>query len=123
MWLKSKKCWEILQKATLNIYILNFQNIKKHYQNLLDIQKQPPRGFRRKRCSENMQQIYRRIPMPRCDFNKVASNFIEVALRRGCSPVNLLHIFGTPVSENTSGRLFLDISDDITTLLYYRFVY
>ena len=22
--------------------------------------------------SENMQQIYRRIPMPRCDFNKVA---------------------------------------------------
>ena len=23
-------------------------------------------------CSENMQQIYRRIPMPKCDFNKVA---------------------------------------------------
>ena len=25
-----------------------------------------------KRCSENMQQIYRRIPKPKCDFNKVA---------------------------------------------------
>ena len=25
-----------------------------------------------KRCSENMQQIYRRTPMPKCDFNKVA---------------------------------------------------
>ena len=61
--------------------------------------------------------------MPRCDFNKVASNFIEVALRHGCSPVNLLRIFRTPVSENTSGRLLLDISDDITTLLYYCFVY
>ena len=26
----------------------------------------------KKRCSENMQKIYRRIPMPKCDFNKVA---------------------------------------------------
>ena len=23
-----------------------------------------------KRCSENMQEIYRRTPMPKCDFNK-----------------------------------------------------
>ena len=34
--------------------------------------KQPPKGVSRKRCSENMQQIYRRIPMPKCDFNEVA---------------------------------------------------
>ena len=25
-----------------------------------------------KRCSENIQQIYKRTPMPKCDFNKVA---------------------------------------------------
>ena len=25
-----------------------------------------------RRCSESMQQIYRRTPMPKCDFNKVA---------------------------------------------------
>ena len=37
-----------------------------------EVQKQPPRGVPRKRCSENMQQIYRRTPMPKCDFNKVA---------------------------------------------------
>ena len=36
------------------------------------IQKQPSRGTLRKRCSENMQQMYRRTPMPKCDFNKVA---------------------------------------------------
>ena len=48
------------------------------------IRKQPPRGVPRKRCSENMQQIYRRTPMPKCDFNKVASNFIEIALPHGC---------------------------------------
>ena len=29
-------------------------------------------GVHRKRCSENMQEIYRRTPMPKCDFNKVA---------------------------------------------------
>ena len=35
-------------------------------------QKQPSRAVLRRRCSENMQQIYRRTPMPKCDFNKVA---------------------------------------------------
>ena len=43
-------------------------------------QKQLPRGVLKKRCSENMQQI------------KLLCNFIEIALRHGCSPVNLLHI-------------------------------
>ena len=37
-----------------------------------DFQKQPSRGVLRKSCSENMPQIYRRTPMPKCDFNKVA---------------------------------------------------
>ena len=37
-----------------------------------DFQKQPPRGIPRKRCSENMQQFYRRTSMPKCDLNKVA---------------------------------------------------
>ena len=59
---------------------------------------QPPIGVPRKRCSENMQQIYRRTSIPKCDFNKVAllCNFIEITLRHGCFPVNLLHIFRTP---------------------------
>ena len=37
------------------------------------------------------------------------SNFIEMALRHGYSPVNLLHIFRTSFSKNTSGRLLLKI--------------
>ena len=36
------------------------------------VQKQPPRGVPWKRCSENMQQIYRRTTIPKCDLNKVA---------------------------------------------------
>ena len=37
------------------------------------IQKQPSRGVLKKRCSGIMQQIYPRTPMPKGDFNKVAS--------------------------------------------------
>ena len=35
-------------------------------------QKQSSGGVLRKRCSENMQQIYRKTSMSKCDFNKVA---------------------------------------------------
>ena len=35
-----------------------------------DVQEQPPRGNPRKSCSENLQQIYRRTPMTKCDFNE-----------------------------------------------------
>ena len=62
------------------------------------VQKQPSRGVLRKRCSENMQQIYRRAPMPKCDINKV----------------DLQHIFRTPFPKNTSGRL-LQISEILLT--------
>ena len=41
----------------------------------------------RKRCSEKMQQIYSRTPMPKSDFNKVALQ--------------------NTVFKNTSGRLLL----------------
>ena len=41
---------------------------------------------------------------------KLLSNFIEITHRHGCSPVNLLHIFKTPFTNNTSGRLLLKIS-------------
>ena len=34
------------------------------------MQKHQSRGVARKRCSENMQQIYRGPLMPRCNFNR-----------------------------------------------------
>ena len=46
--------------------------------------------------------------MPKCDFSKVALKlYIEIALRHDCFPVNLLHIFRTPFSKNTSVGLHL----------------
>ena len=71
---------------------------------LTSIQKQPSRGVFSKRCSENMQQIYRRTPMPKCEIT-----LFEVTLRHECSPVNLLHIFRTPFPKNTSGCLLLSV--------------
>ena len=47
--------------------------------------------------------------MPMCDvIAEVQSNFIEIALRYGCSPINLLHIFRTSFLKNTSGWLLLN---------------
>ena len=47
--------------------------------------------------------------MLKCEFNKVAFNFIEITLQHECFPVNSLHIFRTPFPKNTSGRLLLQI--------------
>ena len=40
---------------------------------------------------------------------KLQSNFIKIVLRRGCSPVNLQHIFRTPFLKNTAGGLLLNL--------------
>ena len=47
--------------------------------------------------------------MPKCNFNKLLCNFIEVPLRHGCSPVNLLHNFRKPFFKNTSEDLLLEL--------------
>ena len=63
------------------------------------VQKQPPEKSFEKRCSKKSCKSYRKTP--------VLCNFIEIALRHGCSPVNLLHIFRTSFLKNTSQGLFL----------------
>ena len=71
---------------------------------LAAIKEQPSRGVSRKMCPKNMQHIYRRTPMSKCDFNKVVNNFIEITLRHACSAVKLLHIFRTAFYKNTHWR-------------------
>ena len=46
---------------------------------------------------------------------KLQINFIEITLRHGCSPVNLLHIFRTHFLKKTSGRLLL--KESIRTIM------
>ena len=72
------------------------------------LQKQPSRSVLRKRCSENIQQIYKRAPMPKCDFDKVGLQlYWNHTSAWVFSAVNLLHIFKIPFSRNTSGWLLL----------------
>ena len=59
-----------LEDALLNIHVPRYYFHKITI--LYLFQKQRSRGVLRKRCSENMQQVYRRAPMPKCYFNKVA---------------------------------------------------
>ena len=47
---------------------------------------------------------------------KLQSNFIEITLRHGCSPVNLLHIFRTPLPMNTSGWLLLKVLSSVNSI-------
>ena len=57
------------------------------FHEIVKIQKQPSRGVLRKKCFENLQQIYRGTPMTRCEFNKVSSSFTEITLWHVCSHV------------------------------------
>ena len=51
---------------------------------------------------------------------KLLCNFIEITLWHGCSPVNLLHIFRTPFTKNTSGWLLLEIiKNDVKSYMDY----
>ena len=75
------------------------------YKYLLYLQKQSSRGVPMKMCSENVQQFYKRTPIPKCNFNKIALQLYYTWY--GCSTINLLHIFRTPFPKNTSGKLLL----------------
>ena len=64
-----------IEKSTRNAAHLNKcvrQIIHACFGNFKYMQKQPTRGILKKRCSENMQQIYRKSLMLKCDFSKVA---------------------------------------------------
>ena len=71
-------------------YFVNTSEIFRSY-----CQKQPSRGVLKKKCSENMQQIYRRTPMRKHDFNKVAK---QLYWNRTSAWVfsEFLHIFRIP---------------------------
>ena len=70
------------------------------------LRKYPTIGVLVKSCFKIMQQIYRRTPM--------LSNFIEITLQHGCSPVNMLHIFRTAFYKNTYERLLVNFTIKLT---------
>ena len=100
--------------------------IEQDYQAFIKWQKQPSRGSLWKMCSENMQQMYRRTPTWKCDFNEVVlqhiyrkhpcgnvisikllCSVIEITLPHRCSPVNVSIFSEFPFPRKTSEGLLL----------------
>ena len=52
---------------------------------------------------------------------KLLCNFIEITLRHGCSPVNLLHTFRTHFPRNTSGWLLLLIYCNSSANIFFLY--
>ena len=71
--------------------------------------KQPYKGVLKKRCSKNVQQIYKTTPTPKGDFKKVAKQLYRNDTSTWMFSLNLLYIFRTLFSKNTPGRLLLYI--------------
>ena len=68
-------------------------------------QKQASRGVLKKRFLKICSKFTGEHPCRNVISIKMQSNFIEIAHRHGCSPVNLLHIFRTTFLKNSSGWL------------------
>ena len=66
-----------------------------------------PEVFLRKGFLKICSKFKKELPCRSVISIKLQSDFIEIVLRHGCSPVNLLHIFRIPFLKNTSGRLLI----------------
>ena len=82
----------------------------------VSFQKQPSRGVLRKMGSKICRKFTVEHPCLSVISIKLQSNFIESTLWRGCSLVNLLHIYGTPFPKFTSGGLPLSFTSASITL-------
>ena len=54
---------------------------------------------------------------------KLQSNFIQITLRLGCSPLNLLYDFRKPFYKNISGGLLLEITILLSLLLLLKYYF
>ena len=65
---------EILLQAIMNNFFQKYTAVIQHlfYEQFTEAYLE--------RCSEYMQQIYRRAPMLKCNFNKVTKQLFEIAL-------------------------------------------
>ena len=82
-------------------------NIWNTYKSCWKLRSSRPEVFLRKGVLKICSKFTGEDPCQSVISIKLQDNFVEIALRHGCSPVNLLHIFRTPFPRNTSGWLFL----------------
>ena len=105
---KHNKHFKLLLLKINSDFVTKFSSHKQYLFSLL--QKQLFRGALSKRYSKICSKFTREHPCRSVISIKLLCNFIETTLRHGCSPENLLHIFRTPFTKNTSGWLLLLLS-------------
>ena len=92
---------------------LNIRGLRKNsesFKEIYNFRSSRPEVFLRKCVLEICSKFIGERPRRSGISIKLQSNFIEIVLRHGCSPVNLLHIFRTNFSKNTSGWLLLQFT-------------
>ena len=89
------------------------------------VRKQPPKDVLKKRCSENMQQIYRKAPMPKRDCNKVVLQLYSSHTSAWVFSSKFSAYFHITFSKNTFGWLLLYAQSSfsiITRHIYNKFL-
>ena len=118
VWAWNSSCYVVFINCfTKNAKKITFlPNIKRTTTYVVYImQKQPSRSVLRKRSSGNMHQIYRRIAVPKCEFNKVAllSCKFAVYYQNKFSKKPLDNCFWLKLSKQGFGQLLLIVKTGI----------
>ena len=99
------ECWKTLELLEMSIRNGSVKDI------LVSITRfsrsSPPEVFLGRSVLKICSKFTREQPCRNAISIKLQRNFIETALRYGCFPVNLQHIFRTPFPKTTSGGLLL----------------
>ena len=66
-----------------------------------------PETFLRKGALKIYCKFTRELPYRSVISIKLLCNFIEITLRHGCSPINLMHIYKKSFPKKTTGGLLL----------------
>ena len=103
IYVRGKNKTEIFIRKTFTENLNNFDEIT---QQLWLCRSSSPEVFLRKGVLKVCGKFTGEHPCRSAISIKLQSNFIEITLRHGCSPVNLLHIFRTPFVKSTFGWLF-----------------
>ena len=90
----------------------NFNHTENHPRPIIQTFRLTQKSYNRSRHPEmflrkDVLKICSKLTREHQSMSKLLCNFIEIALRHGCSPLNLLHIFRIPFPKNTAVWLLL----------------
>ena len=102
------------KEKTVGEDIVSFQQCKRVrwflYHGIIEIRSSSPWVFLRKSVLKICSKFTGEYPCQSVISINLQNNFIEITLRHGCPPVNLLHIFRTFFPESTTRGLLLRLA-------------